>query len=387
MSVRGWKYAAGLAVLPLALVACGNDKPGTGGSGGPAASVSTPAPQRDAVCDTFRGTITDAVHDPVGDAHRDTHRRTHADQDSGETSGDTDARQADPPDQHMLLTGGEVAKGDPKRGWAATGGTCQYADLRPRVDPRRRSARRTQPQLHQRSRRVGRSVADPVRRGDGRAAAYDSILKTIASCKAAGPAPTHARKITEDRAVAVGDATRIVRWYDYPLPSDQGSEDGGFPYAVTRKGAIVSVVAFREMGKGIKPANFEAIARCGRHPPRPGGRGSDSVRPLCLAMAVRERGGRAADQARQVARRTGQRAAEIASSTSASTCGEALGEADLDQARHDVVVATGVCTTGLPVCRAISAANSSNVHATSPPSSYAWLRCPSVRSTTAAAAA
>jgi hypothetical protein len=92
-------------------------------------------------------------------------------------------------------------------------------------------------------------------------AAYESIVKTIRSCKAARPAATHARKLTEDRALPIGDATSVLRWYDYPLPSDPGSEDGGFPYAVTLKGSVVSVVAFREMGKGVKPANFEKFAR------------------------------------------------------------------------------------------------------------------------------
>ena len=75
------------------------------------------------------------------------------------------------------------------------------------------------------------------------------------------PAPTHARKLTENRTLALGDATTILRWYDYPLPNDPGSEDGGFPYAVTRKGSVVSVLAFREMGKGVAPAHFEALAR------------------------------------------------------------------------------------------------------------------------------
>lgn len=58
-----------------------------------------------------------------------------------------------------------------------------------------------------------------------------------------------------------GDATQLLRWYDYPLPSDPGSEDGGFPYAVTLKGSTVSVLAFREMGPGVQPVNFERITR------------------------------------------------------------------------------------------------------------------------------
>ncbi|WP_157630784.1 hypothetical protein [Kribbella catacumbae] len=92
-------------------------------------------------------------------------------------------------------------------------------------------------------------------------AAYDKIIKTIKSCKAAVPAPTHARKLTENRTLPLGDATQLLRWYDYPLPSDPGSEDGGFPSAITLQGRIVSVLSFREMGPGIKPANFDRITR------------------------------------------------------------------------------------------------------------------------------
>jgi hypothetical protein len=161
----------------------------------------------------------------------------------------------------MLLTGTEVAKDDPGRRWVATSGSastpiCGHSSTR------------------------GDSVAGSLSRNFSNGldasggqwltrykdpaaakAAYESIVTTIKSCKAARPAPTHARRLTESRAIALGDATSILRWYDYPLPSDPGSEDGGFPYAVTLDGTVVSVIAFREMGKGVKPANFERIAR------------------------------------------------------------------------------------------------------------------------------
>ncbi|MEV6284194.1 hypothetical protein [Kribbella sp. NPDC051770] len=258
MSVRGWKIAATMAVLPLALAACGNDKPGTGSpaplSTAPTGPASTPTPT---------GTPTEGTPTATPSATP-----------SGTPTGvptptKTPGKPVETPTplkpvrltNSMLLTGGEVAKGDPKRGWAATAGSASTPICG-------RGSTRGDGVLGALSRNFTNGLdADGgqwlTRYADAKAAtaAYDSILKTIASCKAARPAPTHARKVTENRAIAVGDATRIVRWYDYPLPSDPGSEDGGFPYAVTRKGAIVSVVAFREMGKGIKPANFEAVAR------------------------------------------------------------------------------------------------------------------------------
>ena len=92
-------------------------------------------------------------------------------------------------------------------------------------------------------------------------AAYESIVKTIKSCKAARPAPTHARKMTEDRTLRVRRRDLDPALVRLPVAVDPGSEDGGFPYAVTVKGSVVSVVAFREMGKGVKPANFEKFAR------------------------------------------------------------------------------------------------------------------------------
>ncbi|MFF0339944.1 hypothetical protein [Kribbella sp. NPDC004875] len=94
-------------------------------------------------------------------------------------------------------------------------------------------------------------------------AAYNSVIATLKSCTYSKPAPTHARKITENRVVkgASGDLTQVIRWYDYPKPNDPGSEAGGFPYAVTLKGRTVSVLAFSEMGPGVPAPNFDKLAR------------------------------------------------------------------------------------------------------------------------------
>jgi hypothetical protein len=161
----------------------------------------------------------------------------------------------------MLLTGDEVAKADPKRHWAATSGSAN-TPICGRASTKGDAVAGT----------LDRNFANGLDASGGQwltryktpvaaKAAYESIVKTIRSCKAARPAPTHARKLAENRTIKLGDATSILRWYDYPLPSDPGSEDGGFPYAVTLKGTVVSVVAFREMGKGVAPANFEKFAR------------------------------------------------------------------------------------------------------------------------------
>jgi hypothetical protein len=94
-------------------------------------------------------------------------------------------------------------------------------------------------------------------------AAYASIKATLKSCPAGKPAPTHTRKLTDNRVVAgaSGDGTVVIRWYDYPLPSDPGSEDGAFPYVVTLKGRNVSVLAFSSMGQGISRTNVDKVAR------------------------------------------------------------------------------------------------------------------------------
>jgi hypothetical protein len=160
----------------------------------------------------------------------------------------------------MLLTGPEVAKADPNRGWIVTKGSAD-----PICGPSSTSGNGVRGSLNRNfTTELDASGGQWLTRyDDARAAkaAYDKIVATITSCKALDPAPTHARKLTENRTLPLGDATAIVRWYDYPLPSDPGSEPGGFPYAVTRKGNVVSVLAFREMGDGVKPANFEKLTR------------------------------------------------------------------------------------------------------------------------------
>jgi hypothetical protein len=98
---------------------------------------------------------------------------------------------------------------------------------------------------------------------DARAAkaAYEQIVRVVTTCKALKPVSTHARKLTENRKLELGDETTMLRWYDYPLPNDFGSEDGGFPYGVTRKGNVISVLAFREIGKGMAVTHFESLTR------------------------------------------------------------------------------------------------------------------------------
>jgi len=160
----------------------------------------------------------------------------------------------------MLLTGPDVAKADPNRGWITTTGSadpiCGPSSIR--GDGVRGSLNRNFTTELDASGGQWLTRYDDVRAAK---AAYDKIVATIKSCKALDPAPTHARKLTENRTLPLGDATAILRWYDYPLPSDPGSEPGGFPYAVTRKGNVVSVLAFREMGDGVAPANFEKLTR------------------------------------------------------------------------------------------------------------------------------
>ncbi len=161
----------------------------------------------------------------------------------------------------MLLTGPELAQADPKRGWIATSGSASTPICG-------RGSTRGDNALGSLSRNFTTDLDASggqwlTRYSDPKAAraAYDKIIKTIKSCKAAVPAPTHARKLTENRTLPLGDATQLLRWYDYPLPSDPGSEDGGFPHAITLKGNVVSVLSFGEMGRGIKPASFDRITR------------------------------------------------------------------------------------------------------------------------------
>jgi hypothetical protein len=255
MSAQGRKHAqlAAMATMGLLLVACGNDPSGNGApvttpsasativtSGSPTPGYPTPLPPKPATTPTGNPTPgptiapTPSPNKPVKPV-----KLTSA----------------------MLLTGAELAKADPKRGWTATSGSASTPICG------RGSTRGDNP-LGSLSRNFTTDLDASggqwlTRYADAKAArsAYVKMLKTIKSCKAAVPSPTHGRKITENRTLPLGDATQLLRWYDYPLPSDPGSEDGGFPYAVTLKGSVVSVLAFREMGSGIKSVNFERITR------------------------------------------------------------------------------------------------------------------------------
>lgn len=262
MNTRGMRRviaAAGLAVAGIGLVACGNQTP-AGGS--PSTGVSTPAPSAPAPSSSKTSTampVKPSTNPPT------------ATPTSGPTSGPSKPVQppttspTKPPAvqrlaNSMLLTGKEVAQADPKRGWIATSAAG------------RSICGKTATQGNGVQGRLTRSFTTELDASGGQwltryqspaaaKAAYEQIVATMKSCKAFVPGETHARKLSENRTLAVGDATAILRWYDYPKPNDPGSEDGGFPYAVTRKGTVVSVLAFGEMGKGVAPAHWEALAR------------------------------------------------------------------------------------------------------------------------------
>ena len=266
MNVRGLTTvrlatAAGVATMGLLLVACGNNaKPLAGGGGELPTAVPTVTPTGGT---PTAGTPTEPPATPTVQPV-DEPSKTPSAKPTGRPTARPTATPTKPPFRittSMLLTGSELAKGDPSRKWRATSQTpstpiCGTASTR------------------------GAGVQGTLRRhftdeldasggqwltryADAKAAraAYNQIVATIKSCKAFKPSETHARKLTENRSLAVGDGTRIIRWYDYPLPSDPGSEDGGFPYAVTLEGSVVSVLSFGEMGQGIKPPNFERVAR------------------------------------------------------------------------------------------------------------------------------
>lgn len=236
MRARSVAMVGALAVGGLLLAGCGDEEAPAGGQPSASISASTSA-------------STPATPSPAPTAAT-----------SKPTVQPTPTKKPASISEAMLLRGADVAKADPGRGWVAGGG-------------------RETPYCGPHS-VAGAGVVKTLKRGfnngldasggqwltvykdDAAAkAAYDSIVKTIKTCPAGKPAGTHARKLTENRTIAAGDATSILRWYDYPLPSDPGSEDGGFPHAVTRTGSVVSVTVFGEMGKGVKPANFEKLAR------------------------------------------------------------------------------------------------------------------------------
>jgi len=260
MSVRGWKLrvavATGVATAGLLLVACGNIEPTAGGGGAvPIGGGPTATPSASQTA----GPVTE----PAGNPSQPSATVKQTKQPSGRPTG------APKPTPHqpfrltnsMLITGNDLARADSPRPWRATpqaphAPICGLASVRGDNVQGSLSRHFTDELAADGGHWITRYRHERAAR-----AAYDQIVATIRSCKALTPAETHARKLTENRTLSLGDQTRILRWYDYPLPSDPGSEDGGFPYAVTLKGKVVSVLAFREMGPGMKPATFERVAR------------------------------------------------------------------------------------------------------------------------------
>ncbi|WP_433163345.1 hypothetical protein [Kribbella sp. CA-247076] len=243
--------AAGLIVAALGLVACGNEDGGTPAGNAVSSPSTTPSASPSVLPGESTGTSAGptperSVPEPVKTPTMAPTPTTQPASVRLRTS--------------MLLTGSEVAKADPGRGWIAT-----TASADPICGPSSTRGNGVRGSLNRNfTTELDASGGQWVTRYDdvrAAKAAYAKIVATIKSCKALDPAPTHARKLTENRTLPLGDATAILRWYDYPLPSDPGSEPGGFPYAVTREGTVVSVLAFREMGDGVKPANFEKLAR------------------------------------------------------------------------------------------------------------------------------
>jgi hypothetical protein len=229
--------AVGMVVLGLTLVACGNQTDGGTPSAG--ASTSSTPKATPTVAATESGPVRSVPQLP-----------------KPPTPVPAAARLS----TAMLLTGPDVAKADPERGWIMTS-----ADSQPICGPASTRGNAVKGSLTRHfSTELDASGGQFLTRYSSPAAAkaaYERIVATIKSCEALDPAPTHARKLTENRTLPLGDATTILRWYDYPLPTDPGSEPGGFPYAITRKGTVVSVLAFREMGDGVAPAHFEKLTR------------------------------------------------------------------------------------------------------------------------------
>ncbi|WP_405062770.1 hypothetical protein OG474_14350 [Kribbella sp. NBC_01505] len=261
MNTRGMRRvvaAAGLAVASLGLVACGNQTPA---GGAPSQGVSTPAPstaptkpQPSTSMPIKPSTQPPTVTPSTGPTASPT--KTVQPPTVSPTRPPTVTRLANA----MLLTGKEVAASDPKRGWTTTSAASRSICGKSATQGNGVQGRLTRSFTNE----LDASGGQWLTRYQTPAAAktaYEQIVATIKSCKAFVPGETHARKLTENRTLAVGDATAILRWYDYPKPNDPGSEDGGFPYAVTRKGTVVSVIAFGEMGKGIAPAHWEALAQ------------------------------------------------------------------------------------------------------------------------------
>jgi hypothetical protein len=162
----------------------------------------------------------------------------------------------------MMLTVGEVAKADPRQGWSVQRdrGILPRTWCGPASQEGQRVAQRLARGYTDNMSKTGAQYLSRYNTKADARKAYASIVATVKVCKAAKPqSPTHGRKLTVS-AVKAGDATTILRWYDYPLPNDPGSEAGTFPYAVTLKGTTVSVLAFWGYGHGVKPANFQKLA-------------------------------------------------------------------------------------------------------------------------------
>lgn len=185
----------------------------------------------------------------------------------GATTGSTQATNASATSatalsRTMLLTVGQVSQADPRQGWSVQRDT----GILPRTfcGPASQEGKLV-------AQRLARGYTDNLSKTGGQyltrytspaaaKAAYASVVAGVKACKGAKPpSRTHARKLTVS-SVRAGDATTILRWYDYPLPNDPGSEAGTFPYAVTLKGNTVSVLAFWGYGNGVKPANFQKLA-------------------------------------------------------------------------------------------------------------------------------
>jgi hypothetical protein len=166
--------------------------------------------------------------------------------------------------KHMV-TVAEVRKADPKRPWSVQidRGLLQrtYCGVYS-TEGKNVASRLARAYTGDNIASYGRQHVTAYRTPAAAKAAYYSIVKTVLSCTASKPAPTHARKITENRVVkGAAGPTRVIRWYDYPLPSDPGSEAGGFPYAITLRGTTVSVLAFSGYGPGMSAPSFDRLAR------------------------------------------------------------------------------------------------------------------------------
>lgn len=165
----------------------------------------------------------------------------------------------------QMLTIGEVKKADARAAWVrqVDRGILPRTYCGPASTEGKRVAARMARGFSNDMDSYGAQYVSQYANAASARAAYNSIIATLKTCTYSKPAPTHARKITENRVVkgASGDLTQVIRWYDYPKPNDPGSEAGGFPYAVTLKGRNVSVLAFSEMGPGMPAPNFDKLAR------------------------------------------------------------------------------------------------------------------------------